>query len=236
VTLSGVDNIRIYSQQVAVPGKTKAQRERELLDARVSRERELAWPSNRRVTAFDRAQRIFDGSLNDAVRERTFGNVRISSPRREVKESSSSVRVLTESSAAPEGRATKARMASMERKGRDWSVSVSTVSLPFATLIAAEPGRLPAHYLLFATAAALAGLSTMILFVTGIRTFTSMCRSWRDDHKPRIIRRLIRQPRNTAACSTRETHAVLPGMNAKTAQEHDYPRERASAPARDYLD
>ncbi len=99
MTLSGVDNIHIYSQQVAVPGKTKAQRERELLDARVSRERELAWPSNRRVTAFDRAQRIFDGSLNDAVRELAFGNVRISSPRREV-----NVQVLGLAAAVRDGR------------------------------------------------------------------------------------------------------------------------------------
>ena len=66
----------------------------------------------------------------------------------------------------PEGRATKARMASMERKGRDWSVSVSTVSLPFATLIVESLAGCPLMYLLFATAAALAGLSTMILFVT----------------------------------------------------------------------
>jgi hypothetical protein len=165
-----------------------------------------------------------------------FGNVRISSPRREVKESCSSVQVLTELSVVPEDKAAKTRVASMEQNGRDWSVSVSTVSLSFATLITAEPGRLP-HYLLFDTAAALAVLSTMILFLTRIRTFTSMRRSWREDHKLRIIRSLIRQRRNNAAaCCTRETHAVLPGVNPKTAQEHDYPRERASAPARDYLD
>jgi hypothetical protein len=235
VAISGVDNIRIYSLQIAVPGKTKAQRERELLDARVSRERELTWPYNRRETGFDHIPKTDHGSLNDAGREGKSVNASISSPRGGVKESFNSVPVLTESSVVREAKVTKSRIASMERQGRDWSDVVSGFSVTLATLIIAGPGRLPAH-LLFAAAVALAGLSSVILFVTVIMGFTSICRSWRQDHRLRIIRSPIRQRRNNAAHCTNETRMVLPEVNAKTPQEHYGPHERTSAPTPVYLD
>jgi hypothetical protein len=241
VAISDVDSVCTYTQLVTVPDKTKAQRERELLDARISRERELEWPYYGRGTGFHHIPKVGGSSLSDAGAEGKFTKASISSMRDGFNGSFNSMRGLTESSVAREAvareaEAPKSHIASMGRQGREWSTIVNNASVTIATLITAAPGGLSAKPSLFAAAVTLAVLSFAILLVAVIMGFISICRSRYKGHRFRIIRRTVRQRGINTACRTHEAGMVQAEENAKTLQENDCPHEHTSASTSVYLD
>lgn len=180
MTTFGTYGTSINGQHLANPWKTKVQRERELVDARASRERELARPCD---SAEAPSRRTLETPGHDQKNVGIERKPASAPPSRSIHPEQSinhgqEPDKPAEASSSP-GKSTQPQA---ETRNRDsligWSAGMNAASVAFAALIATTPVKLFYQNPLFAALVVIAVLSQITLGLTGAPILTSRFR-WR---------------------------------------------------------